>query len=669
MLDLLPSDQRPSIIRVMHRWKNIASAASPRAKAAAALALLGAALLLAGLLIVRSLRPELRALERTLAAQHAYPHASDSSVMLDRHGRPIAFWGNNLRRFQPLSQLGKIATHGLIAAEDQRFRSRLGFDPIAIAREAVHGLTRGRVGSGASTITSQLVKDLLGHRHRGLRTKAKEFVLAYLLHRRFTPRQLLTAYINRIYLGHRSIGFRAAAWQYFGRPYRTLNSKEQLSLIALIPSPSRNNPLYSEANHRAITRKLLERFARRGVFKPKVVQAIARQPLRYKTSPIHPPNIGYFRDFVAQQARQQLGLGVGAALPRGITIHTGYDSAQHRRMSEAMAATSFKALEKYVRPAGSSVQAAALWVDSATGEITTMIGGRDYRRSRYNRTTLSQRSPGSTLKPIILALAMKNGFNLSTRFQNYRYDQHPVKSQEFDSGYHNLSLLEGVTMSSNHLMLRLGETLGLKGFLREARNLGIRTPLKPEWGSIIGSSDVSMFDLATLYSTIAAAGMKPTVHAIRAITRDGEPSIALRPDSHEVLSAEVAEQVQAALRQAALTGVGARPEARSRSYAGKTGTSNGMRDNWYCGYEGRRVGVVWVGADAGQGFDKLTGGGAHYALPLWLAGLAGQVPEQDSPEAGMRTHDVAEREPEFIDLSGESSNDSIEGYFAPVLFE
>lgn len=633
------------------------------------------ALVLAGVVtgVLMGDRRELAVLNEGIKASLSSAGKADSSVILDRRGKPLAFWGENFHRHQPLAELGKIPRHALIAAEDQRFYSGLGIDVIAISRELVQFVVTGKVNSGASTISSQLVKHLLGHRRRTLAAKVKEFGYGFYLHRKYSPKQLLTAYINRVYVGQRSVGFRAAAWRYFGRPYSRLNTKEQLSLLALIPSPSRNNPIYSRANHRRLTQKFIARLGNRGALSRKVIRSIQQQSLRYNFGQINPPSIGYFRDFVATEVRKRLGLAEGTPLPKGLRVATGYDSRHHRQTVAAIRAGEFAPLEQKVAPAGTPVQAAALWVDSASGEITVMIGGRSYRQSRYNRTVLSLRSPGSTLKPIIVALAMKNGYRLTTRFQNYRYSHHPVKNQNYDPSYLNLSLLEGFTLSSNHLMLRLGETIGLRRFLTEAQRLGVHTPLKPEWGSIIGSSEVAMFDLARLYATFAADGRQPEIHGIRRISRGKEILYEAYVLGDQVLAAEVSQTMRFALRRAAVSGVGGRSEARQLGYGGKTGTSNGMRDNWYCGIAGSRVGVVWVGADQGQGFPGLRGGGSRFALPLWLASL----PKGKLSHGGMADTTAGEPRaegssfPEYIDLSGGAkagASDSIEAYFAPLYF-
>lgn len=611
------------------------------------------------------------------AGQARRSRPRNSSIILDSKGKLISYWGENLRLHLPLPRFGKVATKALIAAEDQRFRYGLGIDPIAIGREALRYITKGSVSSGASTITSQLVKDLLSHKKRSLTTKLREFGYGFYLHRSFSAQELLTAYTNRVYLGQRCIGFAAAAWRYYGRAFEQLNTKEQLSLIALVPSPSRNNPMYSRRNHQLVTARFIKRLSARQLLSQAAARTISAQPLRYDFAQLNPKNIGYFRNYVSSELRRHLALAPGAAVPQGLRVSTSYDSHQHRKLSAAFAHGSFTTLEQHIVPKSSAVQAAGLWVDSGTGAVTTMIGGRRFRDSRFNRTLHSLRSPGSTLKPIILALAIRNGFSLKTRFQNYRYHHHPVKNQSYDPSYLNLSLLEGFTMSSNHLMLRLGETIGLKPFLRAARSFGITTTLKPEWGSIIGSSEVSMFDLARLYSTIAQKGLRPRLHGIRSIEQDGKVVYEAAKEQVAVIQPKVAARTLFALRQAALRGVGARSEARQLTYGGKTGTSNGMRDNWYCGISHNRVGVVWVGADEGQGFPQLAGGGARFALPLWLASLPTSSPKTIENQLLSTTTANGDDEKsqgaapgfvEFIDLSGETTSQSIDGFFAPVLF-
>jgi membrane peptidoglycan carboxypeptidase len=337
----------------------------------------------------------------------------------------------------------------------------------------------------------------------------------------------------------------------------------------------------------------------------------------------------YFVDYVVAKAEEVLGTGIKN---QGLRIHTTLDP-HLQEVAEKAISTSDDLLysaEKRLGPDtsekkltnGLPVEASALLSDPRTGEILAMVGGRDYGLSQFNRAATAMRSPGSAFKPVVYSLALNSGHRWSDLFY--------VSPLTVDGTYRprnpNEDYLTETTMlrafyrSMNSPTIEIVKQLPFAAIRNHALNLGIESPVKEEVGSALGSSELTMLDLARLYGTFANQGQKTELIPITKIEdRDGKilfQALDVQDRTKTVLSQQQAFLMTQGMRGVLAYGTGYRSGQLSDWAAGKSGTSNDSKDNWFCGYSSDLVTIVWVGSDSNR---RIGGGftGSTLALPIW----------------------------------------------------
>lgn len=557
----------------------------------------------------------------------------DNSLVFDRNGQKIGEFFNSYHSFVAYDQLPKHLIEAIVAIEDRNFWNHGGFDPKGIARASVARVVGGGQNiQGASTITQQVVRHFLLPRERSLQRKVQEVALAIHLERRLSKKQIIEIYANAMFLGNGSYGAGAAALRYFGRPLGKLKPHETAMIAGLYQSPSRYNPARNPKA--AKTRQLLviEALRKHGSITRAEANAMAKAPLEYEEyKTLNLAVAPYFIDYVREESKKILAGIKSTVAGQGLRIHTTLDPGLQKLAEEAVRSAD-KTLDEAARRAvpvktadgdtkEPSVEASTLTVDPETGEILAMVGGRDYGKSKFNRTYQALRSPGSSFKPVVYALALEKGWKWSDvifvspiTINNYR----PRTPQ--DDYLTETTLMRAFYRSMNTPTIELGQKLGLRPVVDYAKRLGIRSPVKEEFGTMLGSSDVTLFDMARVYSSFANSGVLVEPIGISRINdRDGKVLWQAKPveeRSKAVMSPQIAFLMSQAMRAVLAMGTGFASAHLSNVAAGKTGTSNDATDAWFCGYSPNLVNVVWTGTDE---HSQLTGDitGAKMALPIW----------------------------------------------------
>lgn len=566
----------------------------------------------------------------------------DNSLVYDRHGAKIGEFFNNYQIHVPFEKLPKHLVNAIIAIEDRNFWRHSGYDPRAIVRATLAQLSRRGVRQGGSTLTQQIIRNFVLPRERSIARKVQEIAYANHLEKRLSKEKILEIYANSLFLGNGSYGVGAAAYRYFGKPLAQLEAHETALIAGLFQSPSRYNPMRNPKAAKARQLQVIKALQQAGMIKPKEVIALSNAPLTYREyQPINTVVAPYFVDYVREQAKgildeikySQKTLGhIGQSIDsQGLRIYTTLDP-ELQALAEAALVQSDKVLEDAQRktaPLRSSdgklrpatVEAAMLSVDPQSGEVMAMVGGRDYQKSKFNRTWQALRSPGSAFKPIVFSLALEKKWKWSDVIFVSPITINNYRPRTPDEDYlTETTLMRAFYRSMNTPTIELGQKLGLTDVIAHAKKLGIRSPIKEEFGTMLGSSDATMFDMARVYSAFANAGQLVEPIAIRKITdRDGKvlwtaPVPSERSTS--VMSPQIAFLMTQGMRAVLAMGTGYTSAPLANRAAGKTGTSNASTDNWFCGYTPDLVTVVWTGTDEhAQMYGDVTGG--KIALPIW----------------------------------------------------
>lgn len=549
----------------------------------------------------------------------------------------------------------------IIAVEDRSFFAHHGLDFWAIARAALVNLTAGRIEQGGSTITQQLVKNLYLQHERTWWRKFNEVVMALLLEQRYSKEEIFEAYLNEIYLGQdgeRAIhGFGLAAQHYFGRPLIEL-APQQLALLAALPKgASYYNPRRHPA--RARDRRNLVIRVMRDLGKISTARAaqLAATPLGLASSVgraggRHPG----FLDLVRRQLR--IHYREKDLRSAGLQIFTTLDPAVQQR-AEQVVATTLSRLESGRGLPAKSLQAALVTTVVATGEVVAMVAGRDARFPGFNHVLDARRQIGSLIKPVVYLTALREPqrYSVASTLDDEALELVDGSGQlwrpdNYDRLAHGpVSLRTALVHSYNLASARLGLDLGYAKVRRTLRDLGAQIDL-PEYPSVfLGAVEMTPLEVAQVYQTMASGGFRTPVSAIRAVVdRDGGPLQRYGLEIEQTVGSG-----ESYLLQYLLTGVindGTARTARSilapsLPLAGKTGTTDDLRDSWFAGYGDNVLTVVWVGRDDNQPAG-LTG--ASGALPIWAALMRDiAVPLTRPAPKGISWHTVTDDGTELTD--------------------
>ncbi|HEX3031140.1 MAG TPA: PBP1A family penicillin-binding protein [Bacillota bacterium] len=545
------------------------------------------------------------------------PEIPSASKVLDSQGREIASLFEQNRVPVKLNQISPYMTKAIVAIEDARFYEHMGLDPIGIARAMLRNLKAGSVREGGSTITQQTAKNLYLGMERTWTRKIREAVLTIQLERRYTKDEILDMYLNQIYFGHGAYGVEVAAQTFFAKPASELNLAES-ALLAGIPkgpniySPYRN---FSAAKKRQLL--VLQRMVELGKITQAEADKAAHQTLVLATSAkVKTVKAPYFIDEVRRYITDKYENGAELLLTGGLTIQTTLDLAMQNAAETAFV--------NGLNRGGTDLQGALVAVEPTTGFIKAMVGGKDYKVSKYNRV-FAKRQPGSAFKPFSYAAAMETGFTPGsiikcepvTFHMQGGTDYTPTDSSAQGYHYRNFTLDEALIKSDNVVSVRLNQQVTPQRTVDYAKRLGITSQLKSVLSIVLGTSEVSPLEMAGAYATLANQGnyAKP-FFILKILDRNGRVLEQNNPQVRAALDAKTAYLITDMLRGVLQPGgtaatVGAQI---NRPAAGKTGTTQNYRDAWFVGFTPQLSAAIYVGYDKPRPTGQ-TGG--TLAAPIW----------------------------------------------------
>ena len=490
----------------------------------------------------------------------------------------------------------------LIAAvttiEDRRFFEHNGLDVWGIGRALVRNVLAGEVVQGGSTITQQLVKISYLERERTFRRKIQEAVIALWLDWKLDKEEILTRYLNSIYLGEGATGVPAAARVYFGKDVTDLTLAESAMIAGIIRAPSILNPVNDpEAAHRR-TEVVLNAMAANGVISAEAAQEAELDFAEVK--PTSPPGTAgsWFADWALEEARKIAGAYNGTIRVRTTLVPSLQTIAQ-----DAVSRT----LEEY---GGEQAPQAALVAMTPQGAVVAMVGGKSYKESQFNRAVSAQRQPGSTFKLFVYYAALKAGIPLRARVDDSPVDVDGWKPENFDGRYHGwVSFPDAFARSLNVAAVKIAMEVGIDKVIAAARELGIDAPLDNTPSLALGTSEVTLLDLTGAYASVRN-GMAPVEpYGIASFSADGEGTSirAEKGEKPETPLGAAQEDLIRLLQRAVERGTGREADFGGFA-AGKTGTSQDHRDAWFIGFSDNLVAGVWVGRDDNSPMEDVSGG-------------------------------------------------------------
>jgi len=563
------------------------------------------------------------ALELPSVDSYATLTRQPSVTLLADDGKQFASFGDLYDRVVPLKDMPPYLPEAVIATEDRRFYEHFGIDPIGMLRALVADIESGRIREGGSTITQQLAKNLFLSPARTVKRKVQEALLALWLEHKFTKDQILTIYLNRVYLGENAYGVDAAAHRYFGIPAHDLSLYQSAVIAGLLKAPSRFNPFADPALTAQRAAQVLDNMVAAGYITPQQAAAAERARDKLKPAAVAAWRGRYFADWVLEQVHDILGY-----VDRDIVVATTYDPRLQALAEDAVAA----ALDK--EGARLDIGQGALVALSPDGEVKALVGGRDYRESQYDRAVQALRQPGSAFKPFIYLAALEAGYGPDDVFDDAPIQIGKWRPNNYDGKYFGrVPLKFALAHSLNSVAAQLADKVGTRHVIEVARRLGITSPLRPDLSLALGTSEVSLLELTAAYGAFADGGIGVWPYGVVEIRDRAGTVLYKRRGSGP---GDVMTPREAATMDRMMEGVIAEGTGRAanigRPAAGKTGTTQDYRDAWFVGFTPGLVTGVWVGNDDGQPMRGVVGGSvpAHIWHEFMAAALAGK-PVRDFP--------------------------------------
>ncbi|TSC57464.1 MAG: 1A family penicillin-binding protein [Candidatus Peregrinibacteria bacterium Greene0416_19] len=518
------------------------------------------------------------------------PQIREPLRLLDRRGRllyEVRHRENGAQSHLSLSQVPMHLRQALIEVEDRTFRSHRGVSMRGTTRAMWQNLTQGRVISGGSTITQQLVRIRLGTGRRGYIRKVREMLLALKLEGVLSKDEILEAYLNEAYFGHQAYGIAEAARIYLGKNPAELSLAESSFLIGLLQSPSAYDPFRDPTRARRRHKTVLQTLADRGIVTEEEREEMGRTPLRLAPDrlPIAAP---HFVFWLLQERGDDLQAGTDVTTTLDLDL---------QRQAERIVSGHLETLREQ------SVTAAAVVVlDARSGDVLAMVGSADYFDAAHDgavNVAVAPRQPGSAIKPLTYALALARGdtaattvADVETRF--FTQEGNPYTPRNYDYGYHGLvRYREALANSYNVAAVRVLERVGVGNLISFLRQTGITTITEtPEHYGLaltLGDAEVPLLELAAAYGIFARQGRTLPLRTLA--TDPVRQGSAILDPRVAWLIADILSDPSARLAQFG----GQSPLAFDFPVAAKTGTTRNARDNWTVGFTPDVIVGVWVG--------------------------------------------------------------------------
>ena len=587
-----------------------------------------------------------------------------SVTIMTQDGTVIGTYGDLYEDMIRVQDLSRYIPQALMAIEDRRFYSHFGVDIIGLIRAAYTNYRADRVVQGGSTITQQLAKNFLmtqglyGHNDRSLRRKIQEAIMAVWLEWNFTKDQIMTIYLNRVYFGAGTYGVDAAAHKYFKKSAREITVYEAAVIAGLLKAPSRYSPTAHPERSRARAKVVLDQMQEAGYIQS-ADEHMRHAEATFSQTSTTGNGYQFFADWVYDSISNYVSI-----TDKDLVVVTTLDLAMQKKAEEA----SINLLEDMGKELKTSE--ISMVVMTPNGAVRSMVGGKSYQSSQFNRVTQALRQPGSAWKPFVYLAALEYGMSPETRVSDEpitignwsprNFGKHQYRYLEGD----DYSLQEAITKSINSCTVRLAQQVGTQRIAEVARRLGINGKIVTDLSMALGTTEVTLLDLTAAFGTFANNGMSVWPYGILSIKDKSGVILYQRQNesASPVIEAKYVSQMNRMLTSAVNSGTG-RAAKMSFPVAGKTG-SNGDTDAWFVGYTPDFVAGVWTGNDNNKPMAKKSTGGRLPAR-VWATFMKSIYGETGKPEGELiiENEDASEDREESIEDFDEISD---HGAIAPA---
>ncbi len=602
-----------------------------------------------------------------------------ASRVLDKDGRIVHEFGIERRSFVPLDKIPANLQHAVISIEDRKFYHHWGMDIRRLIQAALIDVVRRGYAQGASTLTQQLARNLYLTSRPSMERKIREALTAVQLESCYTKDEILELYLNQVCFGGGAWGVEAASEQYFSKRVSDLNLNECATLAGIIQTPERYRPDKKENLHRCTVRRnaVLHAMMETHAIDDATCAATMAMPILVRLSSEKSTTAGYFLEMVRKHISDKYGDDV--LYNGGLTIYTTLDlsgqeaaekaadneiaslqarlngmfvdftrTARKHKISRETFLANFDSL--YARYANEyeqlsdsiklrKAQIAVIALDAATGGIRTLIGGRNFEESKFNRATMALRQPGSAFKPFVYTAAMEHGYSpasvVSDQPVTLQTPEGEWRPENYNHAFHGATTIRrAVALSVNMVAIQVILKIGPQLVVDYARRMGFSHNIQAIPSLAVGSCEVTPMEMASAYQIFANRGIAVEPYFIQKIVdKSGKILEQHTHEEHVVLSPQTAFLMSSLLKTVVCCGTASDIPAMgfTRPAGGKTGTTNDYSDAWFVGFTPQVVCCVWTGVGEQRSLGPGVTG-AVAAVPVWvpvMIALHRHLPEQD----------------------------------------
>jgi penicillin-binding protein 1A len=537
---------------------------------------------------------------------------------LDRSGALVAVRGSQESPPVNLDQLPPYVPAAFVAIEDRQFYHHIGFNPWGMARAEFYNLTHhGASLQGGSTITQQLARNLFLTPTQSIRRKAQELILAVWLETKFSKKQILALYLNRVNFGGGAYGIEAASQRYFNKPAAQLTLGEAALLAGSMKGPTRYNPAANSDRAAKRATVVLNAMVETHAITPAERDAAFKEPVHVSAT-LASQRAQYFTDWLDGQVRALIGKEPTEDLVVETTLDLPIQAAAEQAVRTGVAGH-----------ASQGVEQAALVALDGEGRIRAYVGGDSYADSQFDRATQAQRQAGSAFKPFVYLTAMEAGHTPGEGVVDEPLTIGDWSPKNYTGKYLGPITLEtALAQSINTVAARLANEVGTNNVAATAHRLGITSQIQTDPSMALGAVEVSPLEMAEAYDAFANGGFRVHAYGIERIrTASGQVLYdhgVDGPQLESVIPQPALSEMTEMLRQVVASGTGGRAKIGGYDLAGKTGTTSDYRDAWFVGFTGGFVTAVWTGRDDNTPMKRVTGGGAP--AEIWRNFMAPVLP-------------------------------------------
>jgi penicillin-binding protein 1B len=555
--------------------------------------------------------------------------------------------GREKRRDVPLSAIPPRMVQAVLAIEDRRFYDHPGVDLIrTIGAVWTNLFGKRRYLEGGSTITQQLVKNTFLTQEKTLRRKMLEWFMSVILERRLSKDQILELYLNDVWLGQRGSfaihGVAEAARLFFGKDITNVSVSEAAMIAGVIQAPPRHSPFNNPEPAKERRNVVIRAMADAGYITQDAAERACREPLQIVARALE-AEAPYFVDYISQELQDKY-----KAVASTVDVYTTLDLHLQRVAQDAVRDGLTRVDEILAKRRKVRAQAALIAIDPRTGEILALVGGRSYNQTQYNRAIAARRQPGSVFKPFVYLAAFEQAVAdgrtdvtpasvVMDEPTSFEFEQQTWNPGNYEGEYDGpITLRRALALSRNIVAIKVAEGAGYDHVAALWRKVGAGTPPRPYPSIALGVFEATPIEIAAAYTIFPNGG---TVRPLRAISRlvSAGRDLSVQTTAPKTVARQdttflVTNMMRSVINEG--TGAGARAAGFALDAAGKSGTTNDLRDAWFVGFTPELLTVVWVGLDDNQ---PLGLSGTQAALPIWtsfmIKGLAGH-PNQpfEAPE-------------------------------------